>query len=113
MTFLPAYIGPGAGFAFLGSFATLLGGLFLGLASILLWPFRMVKAALTGGQGYKKAKVRKLIFLGLDGLDPTLTERYMAEGKMPNLLALQQSGGFSRLNSVSAASALLRIAHSG
>src|ERR1019366_6909764 len=75
-----AYIGPGAGFAFLGSFLTLLGGLLLGLISVLLWPFRIAWGALTGRQGYKNAKIKKLIFLGLDGLDPSLADRYMAAG---------------------------------
>src|ERR1019366_1581340 len=70
-----AYIGPGAGFAFLGSFLTLLGGLLLGLISVLLWPFRIAWGALTGRQGYKNAKIKKLIFLGLDGLDPSLAEQ--------------------------------------
>src|ERR1022692_2892198 len=92
-----AYIGPGAGFAFLGSFLTLLGGLLLGLISVLLWPFRIAWGALTGRQGYKNAKIRKLIFLGLDGLDPSLAERYMAEGKLPNLSRLREMGGFHRL----------------
>jgi hypothetical protein len=92
-----AYVGPGAGFAFLGSFLTLLGGLLLGLISVLLWPFRMAWGALTGRQGYKHAKIRKLIFLGLDGLDPSLAERYMAEGKLPNLTSLREMGSFHRL----------------
>jgi predicted AlkP superfamily phosphohydrolase/phosphomutase len=92
-----AYIGPGAGFAFLGSFLTLLGGLLLGLLSLLSWPFRLILRAATGRQGYKNAKVRKVIFLGLDGLDPGLAERYMAEGKLPNLARLRTQGGFSRL----------------
>jgi predicted AlkP superfamily phosphohydrolase/phosphomutase len=92
-----AYIGPGAGFAFLGSFLTLLGGLLLGLISVLLWPFRIAWCALTGRQGYKYAKIRKLIFLGLDGLDPSLAERYMAEGKLPNLTRLRDMGCFHRL----------------
>ena len=92
-----AYIGPGAGFAFLGSFLTLLGGLLLGLLSALLWPFRMAMRAVRGQQGYKHAKVQKLIFLGLDGLDPALAERYMAEGKLPNLSRLREQGGFHRL----------------
>src|ERR1039458_9478703 len=92
-----AYIGPGAGFAFLGSFLTLLGGLLLGLISVLLWPFRIAWCALTGRRGYKHAKVRKLIFLGLDGLDPGLAERYMKEGKLPNLSRLREQGGFHRL----------------
>ena len=36
-----AYIGPGAGFAFLGSFLTLLSGVLMSVGSLLLWPFRM------------------------------------------------------------------------
>lgn len=92
-----AYIGPGAGFAFLGSFLTLLGGVLLGLASLLMWPFRMAIRAVKGQQGYKHAKIRKLIFLGLDGLDPALAERYMAEGKLPNLRKLREEGDFQRL----------------
>jgi predicted AlkP superfamily phosphohydrolase/phosphomutase len=94
---LLAYIGPGAGFAFLGSFLTLLGGLLLGIVSVLVWPFRMAWRAATGRQGYKNAKIEKLIFLGLDGLDPTLTEKFMAAGKLPNLARLRQQGGFNRL----------------
>lgn len=92
-----AYIGPGAGFAFLGSFLTLAIGLALGAASLLAWPFRMMWRFLRGAQGYKRAKVRKLIFLGLDGLDPALTERYMNEGKLPNLRRLSEQGSFRRL----------------
>ncbi|MGH8657906.1 MAG: hypothetical protein ACREV4_05355 [Gammaproteobacteria bacterium] len=34
---------------------------------------------------------------GLDGFDPALAERWMAEGQLPNLKKLAQSGGFSRL----------------
>src|SRR5260221_100462 len=92
-----AYIGPGAGFAFLGSFLTLLGGFFLSLVSILSWPFRMLWRLIRGAQGYKQAKIKKLIFLGLDGLDPTLTEKFMAAGNLPNLKKLQEQGGFRRL----------------
>src|SRR5215467_5343693 len=92
-----AYIGPGAGFAFLGSFLTLLGGLLLGLISVFLWPFRIAWRAIRGQQGYKHAQVRKLIFLGLDGFDPGLAERYMAEGKLPNLSRLREQGGFQRM----------------
>ena len=43
-----AYIGPGAGFAFLGSFLTFLLGIFLGLISLLLWPFRLVWGFIRG-----------------------------------------------------------------
>jgi predicted AlkP superfamily phosphohydrolase/phosphomutase len=92
-----AYIGPGAGFAFVGSFLSLVVGFLLSLASVLAWPFRMAVRTITGKRGYKNAKVKKLIFLGLDGLDPSLAERYMAEGKLPNLSRLREQGGFHRL----------------
>jgi predicted AlkP superfamily phosphohydrolase/phosphomutase len=93
MTLPPAYIGPGAGFAFLGSFLTLIAALAAGLASLLIWPFRMVWLMLRR----KRGAVNKLIFLGFDGLDPKVTERLMAEGKLPNFLRLKTEGGYRRL----------------
>jgi hypothetical protein len=49
--------------------------------------------ALWGGYrqaGYKRAKVKRLIFLGLDGLDPGLAERYT--GRQPPTSALASRG---------------------
>jgi predicted AlkP superfamily phosphohydrolase/phosphomutase len=40
---------------------------------------------------------RKLIILGIDGLDPDLLTKYMAEGKMPNFARLAAEGSFRRL----------------
>src|ERR1035441_2855335 len=92
-----AYIGPGAGFAFLGGFLSVIGGFFLTALSFLLWPIRTVRALIRRRHGFRKAKIQRLIFLGLDGLDPRLTERFMAEGQLPNLQRLQQQGSFHRL----------------
>ncbi len=92
-----AYIGPGAGFAFLGSFLSLLLALLLGALSILIWPFRVLWRVMTGKQGYKHASVSKIIFLGLDGFDPDLCERFFAEGKLPNLAKLKEQGTYRRL----------------
>lgn len=92
-----AYVGPGAGFAFLGSFLAMLAGFVLGLISLLVAPFRMLLRLVTSRQGYKRARIRKLIFLGLDGLDPGLAEKFMARGKLPNLRKLSEEGGFRRL----------------
>lgn len=97
MIFLPAYIGPGAGFAFLGSFLTLVAAALLSAGSLLIWPFRMLWRWGRGRRRRTEARVRKLIFLGLDGLDPGLAERYMAEGKLPNLDRLRREGGYRRL----------------
>ena len=97
MSPLFAYIGPGAGFAFLGSFLSLIASFFFTAASLLLWPFRAGRAMIRRKLSLRRAKIRRIIFLGLDGLDPRLTERYMAEGKMPNFSRLKQQGSFHRL----------------
>jgi hypothetical protein len=43
------------------------------------------------------AHVRKAIFLGLDGLDAELTEKLMAEGKLPHFARLKERGSYRRL----------------
>lgn len=40
---------------------------------------------------------QKLVILGFDGMDPNLTERWMREGRLPNLARLAEEGGFYRL----------------
>src|SRR5256885_3832804 len=92
-----AYIGPGAGFAFLGSFLTLITSLVLSVVSLLVWPFRMAWLLVSRRQGFRKARIKKLIFLGLDGFDPGIAERLMSEGKLPNLSRLKDQGSFHRL----------------
>ena len=92
-----AYIGPGAGFAFLGSFLTLLAGFLMSVVSFLLWPFRTSWRVIRRRRGFQRARVKKIIFLGLDGLDPQLTEQFMAEGKLPNLARLASEGSYHRL----------------
>ncbi|MFL6354531.1 MAG: alkaline phosphatase family protein [Bryobacteraceae bacterium] len=92
-----AYIGPGAGFAFLGSFLTVVLSLLASLVSFLFWPFRMLWLLIRRRRGFGKSRVRKVIFLGLDGLDPGLTEKFMAEGKLPNFSQLKEKGSYHRL----------------
>jgi len=92
-----AYIGPGAGFAFLGSFLSIVAGFFLTLASLLAWPFRMVWRMARSRRGFRHAQAHRAIFLGLDGLDPGLAERFMKEGRLPNLARLRAEGAYRRL----------------
>jgi predicted AlkP superfamily phosphohydrolase/phosphomutase len=40
---------------------------------------------------------RKLVILGIDGMDPQLLKKFMAEGKMPNFSSLAQKGSFRLL----------------
>ena len=92
-----AYVGPGAGFAFLGSFFALIAGFFLTVCAFVAWPFRAAWRAVTRRKGYRHARVRRAIFLGLDGLDPRRTETLMAEGQLPNLARLASEGSYTRL----------------
>ncbi len=40
---------------------------------------------------------QKLVILGFDGMDPDLVQRWVAEGKLPNLARLMREGGLYRL----------------
>lgn len=92
-----AYVGPGAGFAFLGSFLALAGSMLLSLLSFLTWPVRVMRRRLRMRRLPFEPRVQRVIFLGLDGLDPGVTERLMDEGKLANLSRLRDSGTYSRL----------------
>jgi predicted AlkP superfamily phosphohydrolase/phosphomutase len=94
---LAAYIGPGAGFAFLSSFLVLFLTFFLAVFSFLSWPFRFVWRAIRGRKAYKASRVNKIVILGLDGMEPSLADKYMAEGKLPNLSKLRKDGFYGRL----------------
>ncbi len=98
-----AYIGPGAGFAFLSSFLVFFLTFFLAFFSILSWPFRWFFRLLRGQKAYKNSQVDKVIILGYDGLDPDLTEKYMAAGKLPVLSQLKKQGTYKRLKTTTPA----------
>jgi predicted AlkP superfamily phosphohydrolase/phosphomutase len=91
---VPAYFGPGAGFALLGSLFSLLLAALAGIASAIFWPFRMAWSLVARP---RRARFKKAIFLGLDGLDPVITEKLMAEGKLPNFARLRDKGSYRRL----------------
>ncbi len=43
------------------------------------------------------ATPHRVVVLGFDGVDAQLTERWMAEGKLPHLAKLAEAGGYARL----------------
>ncbi len=98
-----AYIGPGAGFAFLSSFLVLFLTFFLAVFSFLSWPFRLLLRMIRGQKAFKSSKINKCIIIGLDGLEPTLVEKYMAEGRLPNFSKLKNEGSFARLQTTTPA----------
>jgi hypothetical protein len=95
-----AYIGPGAGIALLGSFFAIFIALASAVLIIVFFPFFLLWWAIRGRRRYAKAKVRRVVVLGLDGLEPTLTEQYLKEGLLPNLARLKEQGSYVRLGSV-------------
>jgi predicted AlkP superfamily phosphohydrolase/phosphomutase len=94
---LSAYIGPGAGFAFLSSFLVLFLTFFLAVFSFLSWPFRFLIRLIKGQKAYKKSHINRLVVLGLDGMDPVLVEKYMSQGKLPHLSKLAKQGSYAKL----------------
>jgi predicted AlkP superfamily phosphohydrolase/phosphomutase len=93
-----AYVGPGAGFAVLGSFAVLFVTMILAGVSLLAWPFRMLWRMIRR-RTRSAPLIKRLIVVGFDGQEPRITERLMAEGRMPNFTKLAEMGGYSRLRS--------------
>ncbi len=92
-----AYIGPGAGFAFLGSTLIFVVTAAMAVVTIALWPLQWVYRKVRRKMMTKNPRAKRIVILGLDGLEPTLVDRFMADGSMPNLLALSQSGSYERL----------------
>lgn len=100
---LEAYIGPGAGFAFLSSFLILFITFFLAIFSFISWPFRFLLRTIRGQKAYKKSKISKLVIVGLDGLEPSLVEKYMSEGKLPNFSKIKDEGTYTPLKTTTPA----------
>lgn len=100
---LHAYVGPGAGFAFLSSFLVLFLTFFLAVFSLLSWPFRFLFRLIRGQKSYKNSLADQLVIIGLDGLEPTLTEKFMQQGKLPHLSRLKKFGTYARLKTTTPA----------
>jgi predicted AlkP superfamily phosphohydrolase/phosphomutase len=92
-----AYIGPGAGFAFVSSFFILFLTMALAFIALLTWPARWLIQSIRGRKALAKARVRQVVILGLDGQDPDLTDQFLREGLLPNFAKLRDQGCYKRL----------------
>jgi hypothetical protein len=92
-----AYAGPGAGFAVISSFWTLFVAFLYSVYAFLTWPFRLLFRSLRRRKAYGKAQIKRAVILGFDGMDPDLADRFMKEGRLPNLAKLRDQGTFSKL----------------
>ena len=93
-----AYIGPGAGFAFAGSMLVILTTFVIAAFTVISWPFMVLYRLIRVGNPYKNAKAKRVVVLGLDGMDPGLATRFMQEGRLPNFQKLADKGVFRPLD---------------
>ncbi len=94
-----AYIGPGAGFALAGSFLAVFGAIVSAISMVLLWPIRRLLRIVLRRRPPRKPRFKRVVILGLDGLDHALTTRLLDEGKLPHLAAMRTQGSFQSLAS--------------
>ena len=92
-----AYAGPGAGFAVLSSFWTIFVAFLYSFYALVTWPIRQLLRLFRRRKAYGKAQVKRVVIVGFDGMDPVLANRFMDEGKLPNLTKLRDSGTFRQL----------------
>jgi len=89
-----AYAGPGAGFAVLSSFWTIFVAFLYSFYALITWPIRHLLRMFRRRKAYGKAQVKRVVIVGFDGMDPELANRFMGEGKLPNLAKLRDHGTF-------------------
>lgn len=89
-----AYIGPGPGLAVQAPGLLLLAGILIAMFSLLTLPLRWL---LRRPRPRGPARTRRVVLLGLDGLEPSLLEEGMREGRLPHFQALAEEGGYQRL----------------
>ena len=92
-----AYVGPGAGFAFVTSFFLLLTTGFLALLALVTWPVRWLYHLLFARRPPNQPSVRRAVIVGLDGLDPRILRRMMEQGSLPTFSRLAELGALDEL----------------
>jgi predicted AlkP superfamily phosphohydrolase/phosphomutase len=92
-----AYIGPGAGFAVISSFLVIILTIGVAFLTMLIWPFRALLISIRRRKTRKGRKVNRVVVIGLDGLAPTLLQKYMRQGLLPNFKRLKDTGSFRAL----------------
>ncbi len=95
---LLCYVGPGAGFAFVGSFFFIFAAFFLAIFNFLTFPIRALLRFVKRARTLKNAKFKRVLLIGFDGMDYNLFSQFRKQGhKFPNFEKLIQQGTFSPL----------------
>ncbi len=61
---------------------------------VLLCVGAMSTACRSGAASHMGEQAKRVIVLGVDGMDPALVRQYLEEGRLPNISALAKQGGF-------------------
>ncbi len=96
---LEAYVGPGAGFAFAGSFFFIFIAFFLAVFNFLTFPIRAFFKYLKRRHVMKNASFKRVVVVGFDGVDYRLLSRYINKSpdSFPNFSYLKKEGTFKPL----------------
>jgi predicted AlkP superfamily phosphohydrolase/phosphomutase len=93
-----SYVGPGAGFAFVGSFFFIFAAFFLAIFNFLTFPIRALLRFIKKARTLKNAKFKRVLLIGFDGMDYNLFNQFRKQGhKFPNFEKLASEGTFSPL----------------
>lgn len=93
-----SYVGPGAGFAFAGSFLFIFVAFFLALFYFITFPIRALINFIKRFKTLKNAKFKRAIVIGFDGMDYNLLNKFIKEGKsFPHFERLAREGTFAPL----------------
>lgn len=94
-----SYVGPGAGFAFVGSFLFVFVAFFLAIINFLTFPVRALIRFLRRLGVHRKALYKRVIIVGFDGMDYRLLRKWLEERgeKLPNFQQLAEKGSFAPL----------------
>lgn len=92
------YVGPGAGVAVATTALVFVVSALLTILGLLFFPVRLAYRLITRKRPPKPAKLKRAVIIGLDGLDPDVTQRLLDDGKLPNLARLAAKGSFRKLH---------------
>ncbi len=94
-----SYVGPGAGFAFVGSFLFIFVAFFLAIVNLLTFPLRALIRFFRRLGSRKKSLYKRVIIVGFDGMDYRLLRTWLDEKgeQFHNFSRLAKNGSFTPL----------------
>jgi len=92
-----AYAGPRESFAVFSPLLALQLAVILAILALLAGLLRQIRRLRRSRKAFQEARVKRVIVVGFDGMDPELAARWMRQGKLPHLARLAKTGTFRPL----------------